>query len=109
MTQRQQTGYLQDNRGSYIIKDSQAILQYGVDWQDWLDAGDSITTATFTVETTGTNAIVANAAAISSGTALTTITGGNTGTIYTVACRINTASGYRDTRRFRVKVEDRYL
>jgi hypothetical protein len=109
MTSRQQSGYLRDNQGSYIEKDSQAILQYGVDWTDWLDTGDAITTATFTVETTGTNAIQANTAVVNSGTALTTIVGGNTGTIYTVACRINTQSGYRDTRRFRIKVTDRYL
>jgi hypothetical protein len=32
----------------YVTKDPSAVLDYGVDWTDWLD-GDTISTSTWTV------------------------------------------------------------
>jgi hypothetical protein len=108
MTSRQQSGFLRDSIGSYIPKDRRAELQYGVDWADWLDAGDTLTTSTFTIENSDASiSLVRNP--ILSGVAYATITGGTTGTIYTVRCDISTTAGYDDTRRFRIKIEDRYL
>jgi hypothetical protein len=109
MTQRQQSGFLKDIQGAYIPKDPNATLQFGIDWADWLDAGDSITTSTFQVETTGTNLITIVDTSVVSNIASATLSGGTTGTVYTIANTISTVEGWTDTRRFRVKVDKRYL
>ena len=109
MTSRQTSGYLRDNQGHYIEKDPRAQLQYGVDWGDWIDAGDTISTSTWTLETTGTHQLILGDALVASNVSYVTITSGNTGTIYTVRNSITTGSGYKDTRRFRIQVEDRFL
>ena len=108
MTSRQQSGFLRDSIGSYIPKDPRAELQYGVDWVDWLDAGDTLTTSSFTIENSDAS-ISLQRNPILSGVAYATVSGGTTGTIYTVRCDISTTAGYDDTRRFRIKVENRYL
>lgn len=104
-----QTGFLKDINGTYIPKDPNAILQYGMDWKEWLVQGDVISTATWTVETTGTNAITVADSTILDNVALITIAGGEEGTIYTVANEITTQDGLIDVRRFRVKVEKRFI
>jgi hypothetical protein len=109
MTQRQQSGFLKDIVGAYIPKDSRAQLQYGVDWTDWLGASDSISTATWRVETTGTGLVTLSSPVVFDNVTAVTVSGGTTGTVYTLAVDMTTASSYKDTRRFRIKVENRYL
>lgn len=109
MTQRQQTGFLKDVLGAYIPKDPNAVLQYGVDWTDWLAAGDSITNATWAVETTGTNLITLSDDIVFDNVSAVTISDGTAGTNYTVAVTITTADEWTDTRRFRIKCENRFL
>ena len=109
MTQRQQTGFLKDIVGAYIPKDPRAELQYGVDWTDWLGATDSISTATWRVETTGTNLITLSNPVILDKVTAVTVNAGTTGTIYTLAVDVTTTQSYVDTRRFRIKVENRFL
>jgi hypothetical protein len=105
-----QTGFLKDHIGTYIVKDATAELQYGMDWSEWLELGDDIVTTTWTVETTGTSiALVANNGGQLDDVALVTITGGTVGEIYTVRNTIETDQGYIDSRRFRVKVENRFV
>lgn len=104
-----QTGFSKDSQGTYILKDPDASLQYGIDWSDWLTAGDNLDTATWTVETTGTNAITSTSPFILDNVSLVTLEGGQSGTIYTVANTITTDEGWTDTRRFRVKVEPRFI
>jgi hypothetical protein len=87
------------------------FFQIYVDWNqdgDWLDAGDTLSTSTFTVENADAS-ISLQTNPILSGVAYATVTGGTTGTIYTVRCDIATTAGYEDTRRFRIKVENRFL
>lgn len=105
----QQTGFLRDQQGNYIAKDPDASLQYGVDWSQWLTAGDNLFSSTWTVETTGTNAITYTSPFILDNVALVTLENGQAGTIYTVANTIVTDEGWSDTRRFRVKVEPRFI
>ena len=105
-----QSGFLKDITGTYILKDPQSELQYGIDWSDWLEAGDTVTSATWTVETTGTAIeLVANDAVVLDNVALVTIRLGTAGEIYTVSNKITTAQGYIDARRFRLKVEKRFI
>ena len=103
-----QTGFLKDVNGTYIPKDPNARLQYGMDWSEWLVQGDTVSSSTWTVETTGTNAVTVADSTILDNVALITIAGGQEGTVYTVSNRITTGDGYVDARRFRVKVEKRY-
>lgn len=104
-----QTGFLKDLAGNYIPKDPQANLQYGVDWRDWLAPGDNLLTSTWQVESTATNAIESTTPFILDNVALVTLTGGVEGEIYTIANTITTDKGWQDVRRFRVKVERRYI
>jgi hypothetical protein len=104
-----QTGFQKDLKGTYILKDPQAALQYGIDWKDWLNSADTLSTANWTVETTSTNQLTATDGSILDGVALITLNAGSTSTVYTVACKILTSSGYTDVRRFRVLVEPRYI
>jgi hypothetical protein len=105
-----QTGFLKDHIGTYIVKDALAELQYGMDWKDWLELGDTITSTTWTVETTGTSvALVASSGGTLDGVALANVTGGTVGEVYTVRNSIVTGQGYKDTRRFRIKVENRFV
>jgi hypothetical protein len=104
-----QTGFLKDVNGTYIPKDPNASLQYGMDWSEWLPQGGSLSSSTWTVETTGTNAITVADSTIFNNVALVTIAGGVEGTNYTVANTITTDDGFVDARRFRVKVEKRFV
>jgi hypothetical protein len=105
-----QTGFLKDTIGTYIVKDATAELQYGMDWKEWLELGDTITTSTWAVETTGTTiALVASSGGTLDGVALANVTGGTVGEIYTVRNTIQTAQGYKDARRFRIRVENRFV
>lgn len=105
-----QTGFLKDSVGQYIVKDPHAELQYGVDWKQWLELGDAVTTATWVVETVSTGTtLTASGNSILDGVALTTLVGGDPGSIYTVANTVTTDQGYIDTRRFRVRVENRFI
>jgi hypothetical protein len=105
-----QTGFLKDHIGTYIVKDATAELQYGMDWKEWLELGDEIVTTSWAVETTGTSiALVANSGGQLDSVALVTITGGTVGEIYTVRNTIETEQGYIDSRRFRIKVENRFV
>ena len=45
------TGFLRDNKGAYIHKDPDANLVYGVDFTEYLNAGDNLTSATITIQT----------------------------------------------------------
>lgn len=79
-------------------KDPDSILDYPMDWSDWLETGDSISTAVWTVPAglTKTDEIVA------SPLATIWLSGGSTtpGTRYEVVCHITTAAGREDDRAF---------
>ncbi len=107
------TGFKQSVKGSYIPKDPDAQLTYTVDWTDWLTGNDTLQTVAWTVSTiSGDSAPVTVAASgIVTGTqkAYVELTGGSVQEIYEVKNTVTTADGAVDSRRFRVKVENRYL
>lgn len=83
-------------------KDPDAVLDYSIDWSDWLDA-DTISTSTWTVETGLTKGTVSNT------TTLTTVwlSGGTAGTSYSVSNRIVTAGGRTEDRTFYIEMRER--
>jgi hypothetical protein len=45
------TGFKQDRVGVYIEKDPYAVLDYSLDFTNWMPSGDTIASRTVTVET----------------------------------------------------------
>lgn len=90
-----------------FVKDPAAVLDYGFDWaeRDWLDAGETVLTADWTIPaplTIITSEIIADAT-----TAVAWLSGGTAGTDYTISCRIATSAGRTDERSMVLKVRNR--
>lgn len=109
----QLTGFKQDHIGSWIAKDPSAVLTYSVEWSDWLYAGDSLLSTVWSVDSIAGDPAETTLRVLSSGITGTksyaSIDRGTQGEIYTVQVDIVTNNGLRDSRRFRIKVEERYL
>jgi hypothetical protein len=103
------TGFLQDNEGSYIEKDVEAVLEYTIDWSQWLPTGDIIVTSNFTVETIAgdTDALAKVTQSNNNTLAIVKLNNGSSGKIYKVFNQITTVAGLTDRRYFRVKVKSR--
>ena len=97
------TGFQEDRVGAYIEKDPYAILDYSLDWTNWMPAGDTITSISVTAQTGITIDSTTNTDYI----ATANISGGTAGTIYNIEFKIVTTNGLRDSRNFRIKVLER--
>ena len=105
-----QTGYKRDLTGSYIAKDPGATLAYSIDWSEWLPTGDSITTSTWVQESTHTGGnLTLSGPAVANNVATINIAAGREGEIYTVRNTITTNENLTDVRRFRIRVEKRFV
>jgi hypothetical protein len=111
MTTITTTGYQRDVQGHWIEKDSSAVLTYSMDWTDWLVGDDTIATVEYTVTPSPTANDVKIASSGVQGGFITyaRLNKGINNTTYSVAAKVTTANGLVDTRRFRIKVKDRYL
>lgn len=85
-----------------FTKDPSAVLDYTVDWTDYLGS-DTISTVTWTVAV----GITQSASMFASKTATIWLSGGTAGTNYTVACLVVTAAGRTDERTIQINVVDR--
>ena len=83
-----------------FIKDPDAKLDYQWDWSDWLDSGDEIASAVFTVPSGLTN--VSNSKTTT--TATIWLSGGTAGETYEIACEITTAQTRIDERTVCIRV-----
>lgn len=105
------TGYRADRDGAYIDKDSEAVLDYGFSWADWMPTDDSISTSTWTVSAISGDsdplAIDSSSFTGSTSKTVATLSGGTDGNIYTVSNKIVTGDGRTDRRHFRVCVKAR--
>ena len=109
-----QSGFKKDITGTYIVKDPGAIITYTVDWSEWLPTTSNISTSTWTISTVtgdGANALAKSSDGISHSNQYTYIqvNKGTSGNTYTVKNTVLTTDGTTDVRRFRIRVEDRYL
>jgi hypothetical protein len=86
-----------------ILKDPADVLDYTVDWSDWLDTDTITGTPTWTVTTGVTKASQSNTTT----TTTAWLSGGTAGSDYTVACKIVTTGGRTVERSFTVQVRDR--
>lgn len=84
------------------LKDPISVLDYTVDWSDWLD-GDTIATSIWTVPTG-----ITQASETETTTAATIwLSGGTDGSDYTVTNRITTVGGRTDERSIVIVVRNR--
>lgn len=106
------TGYKKDTVGSYIDKDPGARLIYSMDWSEWLPSGDTLASASYSISTISGDPtpIVKHSQGLQGTTvSYVELSGGTAKEIYTVTATITTTDGNTDLRRFRLKVNDRYL
>lgn len=105
------TGFQQDRQGTYIEKDPFAVLDYSLDWENWMPSDDTIASITVTAQTiSGDTAPLAIDSSTNTDYIVTAyISGGTAGNIYNVEYRITTANGIKDSRNFRIKVVEREL
>jgi len=105
------TGFKQDRAGLFIEKDPFSLLDYTLDWTNWMPTGDTIASATVNIETISGDAAPLAASGtptISNNTIATQkIQAGTAGNIYNVEFRITTTNGLKDSRNFRIKVLER--
>ena len=105
------TGFQEDRVGTYIEKDPYAVLDYSLDWTNWMPTGDTISSITVTAQTiTGdASALAIDSSSNTNYIVTATISGGTAGNIYNVEYKMITANGLRDSRNFRIKVLDRQV
>lgn len=85
-----------------FIKDPDSVLDYQVDWSDWLD-GDTISTSDWTVPT----GITEDSDSNSTTSATIWLSGGTAGNEYECVNQIVTAAGRTADRTIVIKVEER--
>lgn len=105
------TGFLKDNEGVYIVKDSEATLTYSIDYSNWVTNSDTINSSVYAVQSITGDADPLTIVAQSNTTTQTTvkISGGTSGNIYKVFNTIITSGGLTERRYFRIRVETRSL
>lgn len=86
-----------------FLKDPEAVLDYAVDWSDWLQSGETISSYVVTVPTGITKASDQQAAGI----VTAWLSGGTAGANYDVGVKIVTSLGRTDERTFSIKCADR--
>ena len=100
------TGFYQTIQGLTIQKDTEAQLVYTFDWVEWLPAGDSLATASYSIAARANDPdpLVKVAQGITGTKTFVELSDGQEGKTYTVTAAITTANGLEDRRNFRVKV-----
>jgi hypothetical protein len=88
---------------STFDKDPNAVLDYTVDWEDWLVGSDTIATSTWSVP----SGITKDSDTKSTTAATIWLSGGAHGTNYALVNRIVTASGRTDDRTITVQVRSK--
>jgi hypothetical protein len=103
------TGFKQDRVGVYIEKDPYAVLDYSLDFTNWMPSGDTIASRTVTVETIGGDAspLAVDSTNATDYVVTGLLSGGTAGNIYNVEYKIVTNNGKRDSRNIRIKVLER--
>ena len=88
-----------------FTKDPDAILDYTVDWTDWLNDGtpDTIIASTWTAEA----GITIDSDSNTLTTATVILSGGTLGEVYTVTNRIVTDQGLQDERSIFIRMRNK--
>lgn len=105
------TGFKEDRVGVYIEKDPYAVLDYTLDFTNWLPTGDTISSATITAQAITDDAapLVVDTTSHTDTVATGDLSGGTAGNIYNVEYKIDTTNGLKDSRNIRIKVVERQV
>lgn len=105
------TGYKKDQVGSYIEKDPYAVLDYTLDWTNWMPSSDTISSISITAETISGDSAPLTIDSTTNNNYLATanISGGTAGNIYNVEYKIDTTNGLKDSRNIRIKILERQV
>ena len=81
-------------------KDPDSIVDFGIDWTEWLNTGDSVSSAAWSVTSpSGDGDPIAVDSSSESGAVCTAITsGGTAGNKYELKCRMTTTAGLVEDR-----------
>jgi len=104
------SGFQATNTGLTIDKDPEAQLTYTLDWTDWLEDSDTISTATWTAAARRNDPtpITVESNGIESNTkTYVELSGGQADKQYVITVEIATADGLTDRRNFRVNCVNR--
>tara|TARA_B100000683_G_C12255352_1_gene459274 strand:+ start:69 stop:398 length:330 start_codon:yes stop_codon:yes gene_type:complete len=103
------TGYKQDRVGQFIEKDPFAVLDFSLDFTNWMPQGDTLSTITVTAESIAGDAapLVIDSTNKTNFVATANISGGTAGNIYNVEYKIVTNNSLKDSRNIRIKVIER--
>lgn len=88
------------------VKDPNAVLDYTIDWTAWLPGSDTITNATWTVQSTAAGAVVVEDVAVANHSSTVWLSGGVVGEKYTVTNHITTAGGRQDDRSIVISIKE---
>jgi len=104
------TGFQIVNDLLTITKDPQAILTYTLDWSQWLEQGDALSTVTYTLQVRANDPqpiVNVDAGIIGGYQTWIKLSGGQVERTYVVSALITTAQGLTERRNFRVNVANR--
>jgi hypothetical protein len=103
------TGFEYRNNLLQIDKDPEAVLTYTFDWVEWLDTGDSLDTAEYTVQTRSNDPkpLLKVSNGIIDTKTYVQLSQGQLDKVYTVTVKVITNNGVTDRRNFRVRIANR--
>jgi len=93
-----------------FIHDPEAVLDYGFDFTTWLQAGETITAAVWTLPTVGIGAVtksLVHPESITDGKCVVWLQGGVDDQNYLAVCHITTSAGRQDDRSLILRVKHR--
>lgn len=103
------TGFEYKNNLLQIDKDPTAVLTYTFDWVEWLEVGDNLLSAVYTVQTRANDPkpLLKVSAGITGTKTYVQLSQGQLDKVYTVTVKVVTTDGLTDSRNFRVKLVNR--
>jgi hypothetical protein len=87
-----------------MLKDPDEILDYAVDWTDWLTGENDTAASANWIVPTGLTQV---STSLASGKATIRLSGGTDGSDYAVTCRLTTTGGEIADRTLRITVRQR--
>lgn len=87
-----------------VTKDANAVLDYTLDWSQWLTPGDNLATSTWT---TATGLVIDSDVLEADNTTTVWLSGGTAGMTYIVTNRITTVGARTEDRSITVFVTER--
>lgn len=86
-----------------FLKDPDAVLDYGFDWSNWLQTGETISTSNWTVPSGLTEDSASNTATETK----VWLSGGTDSKLYGITNHITTSAGREDDRTLSIRVKNR--